>query len=303
VLCPPHNKSDTLAYLQLIASVDLFKGFAINQALELLLMSHRTKYKAGDVIAQEGTPGDKFIIIMQGEASVSFGNVVKIFKAGDYLGEISVVTGAKRTATITSHTDSLVVEVDKYAFSYFLFKDRQLARRMNNLVKARLDGSWKSISANSVLRNLSTNQKTSLQALLTMKKYKLGEIIYKCGEQAKEAVLISQGELLFAEIHSVNPKDLMTATRHTRMKNISMQEEAMLNIQATSDVVVKYDNMAVGAFICDTFAMNSNSPLTMTLVCASAEATLFLLQKDAVLSFLDNSPMLLLALLKTIVLL
>merc|ERR1712232_143107 len=67
VLIPgEEDVEDTLSFLQLIASVDMFKGFPISQALELLHMSEQRRYEKDEIIAEKGSPGDKFMIIMSG---------------------------------------------------------------------------------------------------------------------------------------------------------------------------------------------------------------------------------------------
>ena len=60
-------------------------------------MAKSMNYSVGEHIVEEGTPGDKFMIILKGSASVTFGGNKKVFKSGDFLGEVSVVTGKKAT--------------------------------------------------------------------------------------------------------------------------------------------------------------------------------------------------------------
>jgi len=65
-----------------------------------------------------------------------------VFRSGDFLGEVSVVTGAVRTATVVADTPVITFEVDRYAFDYLVMHDPRLRIRMENLIKARSDGSW-----------------------------------------------------------------------------------------------------------------------------------------------------------------
>lgn len=286
------NEHDTLAFLQLIAAVDIFKSFPIPRTLDLLLMSERRYYPRKTEIAKEGTPGDRFLIIMEGTASVTvFGNK-KLFLPGDYLGEISVMTNAKRTATIVAETDVVTVEIDKYAFSYFLRTDSTLCSRMENLEKARRDGSWAAIARNSVLRTLSASQKTSMQALFKRKRTKQDQVIWKAGEQARFAVLIAEGSFAFEEIHFTDPYELLTATQH-----------AVKSPQEKEQNQFVFDNLTTGAFICDRYALVTDMPVTMTLVCVSTTGCILTLEKDHILNFLENSPVTLLALMTDMVLL
>lgn len=284
---------DTIKFLQLIASVDIFRSFPITQALELLLMSNQVGYEPGQIIAEKGSPGDKFMVIMSGEASVSFGSTKKIFKVGDYLGEISVITGEDRTATILAETDCTIIEVDKYAFHYFITKDKNLYAKMECLVRSRMDGSWHAIARNSVLRNLSAAQKTSLQAFLHIRRYNKGEAVWHKGDEAQGAVLLLSGKFIFEEVHNADPYELLTATRHPHLGERSSFEE-------DGQEVVQFEKLSTGVLICDMVALLNQERLTVTLKCDSEEGVLFYISQENIIGFLDANPMMMLALLRSL---
>ena len=62
--------------------------------------------------ASEGEPGNTFYIVTDGRLHVSKGgNLVRDLGPGDFLGEISLVDGGPRTATVTAdgHVEALVI--------------------------------------------------------------------------------------------------------------------------------------------------------------------------------------------------
>jgi CRP-like cAMP-binding protein len=64
------------------------------------------KFGAGDTVTEEGAGGAGFFVVESGEADVSVeGQPRGAIKAGDYFGEIALLTGSDRTATITAKTD------------------------------------------------------------------------------------------------------------------------------------------------------------------------------------------------------
>jgi CRP-like cAMP-binding protein len=68
-------------------------------------MRERT-FAAGQTVTQEGAGGAGFFIVDEGEAEVTVdGKPRGLIKAGDYFGEIALLTGSDRTATITAKTD------------------------------------------------------------------------------------------------------------------------------------------------------------------------------------------------------
>jgi CRP-like cAMP-binding protein len=61
---------------------------------------------AGAVVTAEGGPGDGFFLIERGEAEVMIeGERRSTMSAGDYFGEIALLLGSNRTATVTASTD------------------------------------------------------------------------------------------------------------------------------------------------------------------------------------------------------
>ena len=68
-------------------------------------MRERT-FAAGQHVTEEGAGGAGFFIIDDGEADVTVhGEPRGTIKAGDYFGEIALITGSDRTATIVAKTD------------------------------------------------------------------------------------------------------------------------------------------------------------------------------------------------------
>jgi len=68
-------------------------------------MKDRT-FRAGDTVTTEGQGGIGFFVIENGEAKVSIGGEERRrLGAGDYFGEVALLTDRPRTATITAETD------------------------------------------------------------------------------------------------------------------------------------------------------------------------------------------------------
>src|SRR4029079_15444150 len=70
-------------------------------------------FAAGDTLTREGDPGDSFIVLTSGTADVRQGDrSIRTLGAGDFLGEISLIVGGPRTATVTATTpiDALVID-------------------------------------------------------------------------------------------------------------------------------------------------------------------------------------------------
>ncbi len=94
--------SDTLKRVPLFAGLD-------SRELEQIASSMKERrFSAGDTVTEEGAGGAGFFVVESGEAEVFVdGRPRGTVKAGDYFGEIALLTGSDRTATITATSDML----------------------------------------------------------------------------------------------------------------------------------------------------------------------------------------------------
>ena len=101
------------AKTELIQSVPLFAGLSRKELAEVAGLADEIDIPEGTVITREGASGREFIVIIDGTAEVvRGGNTVATLGAGGFLGEIALVTGGPRTATVsaTSPVHALVIE-------------------------------------------------------------------------------------------------------------------------------------------------------------------------------------------------
>lgn len=74
-------------------------------------------YDVGDILVREGEPGDNFIVLTAGEAIVEQGGqLIRSLAAGDFLGEISLIDGGSRTATVSATAPIEALIIDRTGF-------------------------------------------------------------------------------------------------------------------------------------------------------------------------------------------
>ena len=90
-----------------------------DRSLEIVAsIAHETSYPAGTVLVREGDIGDSLIVIRSGTATVQQGGrELPGLGAGDFLGEIALIDGGPRTATVTAaeSIEALVIDKDGFA--------------------------------------------------------------------------------------------------------------------------------------------------------------------------------------------
>lgn len=101
----------------LLRGVPLFSGMTDRALAAVAELGEEVTFEAGDRVVTEGEPGDAFFVILDGTASVVVGaRAVSSLGPGDTLGEISLVDGRPRSATVTSETRVRAVVIRRPGF-------------------------------------------------------------------------------------------------------------------------------------------------------------------------------------------
>jgi CRP/FNR family transcriptional regulator, cyclic AMP receptor protein len=117
--------------LQLIRRVPLFQGLSKQELGQVAGFADEVDLPAGRTLTTEGASGKEFVILVEGIADVSHdGEVVNQLGPGDFLGEIALVTGGARTATVTTRSPSKLLVMNAAAFRALLHDAPGLKRRV-----------------------------------------------------------------------------------------------------------------------------------------------------------------------------
>src|SRR5262245_9498056 len=100
-----------------LRSIPIFQGMS-DRSIEIIeTIAREATYPAGTTLVEEGTPGDSFLVIRRGSASVEQGGRhIRDLTAGDFLGEIALIDGGPRTATVTASDDIDAIVIDRNGF-------------------------------------------------------------------------------------------------------------------------------------------------------------------------------------------
>jgi small-conductance mechanosensitive channel/CRP-like cAMP-binding protein len=101
-------------------------------------------YAAGECPVRQGDPGDSFYIIKKGAVDVVVekgpgeeGVVVATLGAGNFFGEMSLLTGAARTATIRVREDAEFIVIDRENFRAVLENKPSIAESLSHILSER----------------------------------------------------------------------------------------------------------------------------------------------------------------------
>jgi CRP/FNR family transcriptional regulator, cyclic AMP receptor protein len=109
------------AKVELLKSVPLFRECSNRELNELASLADELELPAGRKLTAEGASGKEFIVIVDGAAEVHRkGQKVANLRSGDFLGEIALITGEPRTATVTTTKPSRLLVITAQAFRTLL---------------------------------------------------------------------------------------------------------------------------------------------------------------------------------------
>ena len=205
---PPNGRA--LEVLDLLSGIELFSGFDLSRALEILQCASFVSFNKADTLIAEGTYGNAggppcMYVIAMGTVSVEQdGQYIKQLTVGDHFGEMSIITGEKRTASVKALTPVEVIQFSKQEFLYMV-RHTDAISRLQQLGVIQRSPSWQAISANSALSQLSSAQKTYLQSLFVHRLVAKGDTVWQASEPATEAVLIADGQFYFSRAQEQPP--------------------------------------------------------------------------------------------------
>jgi small-conductance mechanosensitive channel/CRP-like cAMP-binding protein len=123
-----------------LSSVALFSTLTEAERAELLKIARRALYAAGEVIVRQGQGGRSMFIALRGEAAVTLsgtdGEVARL-RAGDVFGEMSLLTGEARSATVTAITDCDLLEIDADGFRRLALTNPSVLERVTTVTARR----------------------------------------------------------------------------------------------------------------------------------------------------------------------
>ena len=125
--------------LDLLAGVPLFADLSAADLKRIASVAKRMRYREGAVVVEEGTPGGRFFVIQSGSARVVVrGRTRATLGPGAYFGELSVLDGEPRTASVVAAEPLEVWSIADFNFRPLL-KDRPaLAVKLLAALTARL---------------------------------------------------------------------------------------------------------------------------------------------------------------------
>jgi CRP-like cAMP-binding protein len=124
-----------------LSRVPLFADLPPRDLRRVAALAEETWFNAGRVVVEEGQPGSSFYVILDGEARVTkgpAGRTLGRLGPGDHFGEMALLDGQPRSATVIAESSLDTVRIRRAAFRTLLKREPDVGLRIMATLAARV---------------------------------------------------------------------------------------------------------------------------------------------------------------------
>lgn len=122
-----------------LAQVPIFSECTKRELTIIGRAAKEVSHREGTIIAREGERGVGLFLILEGQCKVSIGGKTKAkLGPGDFFGEVALLDGGPRTATVTALTPVRLVGITGWVFRGLLMEHPSIALKTLEAVAGRL---------------------------------------------------------------------------------------------------------------------------------------------------------------------
>jgi CRP-like cAMP-binding protein len=120
----------------MLRPVSIFRGLHKSTLFEVARKSAEVSYSQGETVVRQGDPGDALCIVVDGSVEVRRDDqAVAQLTAGNYFGELSLIDGEPRSATVVALEDVVILTLKSEDFDALLDVPYVMNAVMTNLAR------------------------------------------------------------------------------------------------------------------------------------------------------------------------
>ncbi len=127
---------------ELLKRIPLFSYLGAEELDAVVELFEEVSYRKGETICREGDEGDRFFVILSGELEVRTGadaeRVIGRLGPGDFLGEMALLMGGKRTATVEAARSGRLLVLDRAIFNRYFRRNPKVLEHFARVLSQRL---------------------------------------------------------------------------------------------------------------------------------------------------------------------
>ena len=115
------------AWIDVLVDIPLLAGLSRRNLGKVAALGRTKRFPARTSIVTAGTNADAFYVILDGRATVRAGQRRIPLAAGDYFGEMALLDGGVRSASVVADTEMLVMAIPRRGFLKLLESEPKIA--------------------------------------------------------------------------------------------------------------------------------------------------------------------------------
>jgi CRP/FNR family cyclic AMP-dependent transcriptional regulator len=117
--------------VELIKRVPLFSNCSKRELAQIAQLADEIDLREGKEMIREGSRGREFFVLLEGDADVTKnGRSINKLSAGDFFGEIALVSDSPRTATVTATSPVRALVITDRSFRRLLDDSPEIQRKV-----------------------------------------------------------------------------------------------------------------------------------------------------------------------------
>jgi CRP-like cAMP-binding protein len=132
---PPLAVGTRRPEIDLLARVPLFAGLSFDHRRRVAALTEDAAYNPGRVIVMRGAAAKALYVIVDGRAKIVKGKIVTAraeaeLGPGDFFGELALLDGGRRAATVVAATPMRAIRIQRSAFWRLLREEPEIALKI-----------------------------------------------------------------------------------------------------------------------------------------------------------------------------
>jgi CRP-like cAMP-binding protein len=207
------KQADTKARIKLLAACDLMRHLPAEQIEQILPCIRDRQLKAGEILFKAGDAGDALYIVSCGKVEVladGARGAIAVLGAAHAFGEMSLLSGGPRTATIRAVEDTDLLKIGKDDFDMLVAADVQLADAVQRISHQRAISNLSAGGTDAALW-----AKVASRSLDHLNRHEAGKMLAEAANGAGMAIV-------FGNILDTIPGCLVIGAKFTAFGNLSL---------------------------------------------------------------------------------
>jgi CRP/FNR family transcriptional regulator, cyclic AMP receptor protein len=132
-------------WAEVLHALPLFSTMGKRQVQKLARVASVRDYEPDENLVRVGEPGDSFYVLLEGRASVA--GKSRVLRPGDFFGEMALLDGGPRSATITATTPVRAIRLPRPSFTKAIEQDPRIGLCIMAVLAARVRRTERALSA------------------------------------------------------------------------------------------------------------------------------------------------------------